>query len=434
MSDRRQFIRQIGAAGGVGLFSTWWNEGVLGLPGWESEFSAASLENLDPDNEADWRWIRQQFSVSSTVINFNNAGVSPQPNRVREMFEALNLQCNSIPPIDIWRRVNLGRERVRNQLANLLSCDPEEVAINRNTTESMAMIINGVNWKKGDEVVLSPYDYPKVVALFKQQEKRHGIVLKFVDHQLPIASEDEIAESYIRLFTSKTRMVNITHMLSFNGQVIPPGKIGKKAREMGINVLIDGAHSVAHFDFKIEDLYCDYFGSSLHKWVYGPFGTGMLYVRKEKIADIWPLHAAESAASNDIRKFEDLGTRSIPAEMAVGYALEFQESISLKAKETRLRYLTDAIWNGIKSLPGVVRLTPEDANYYAGIIAIGLDGYDLLKVRNWLWVQKQILCTVPAHDFFHCLRISPNIFNTMDDVEVFIRELKNALDNPKLKL
>ncbi|MBD0284076.1 MAG: aminotransferase class V-fold PLP-dependent enzyme, partial [Flavisolibacter sp.] len=307
--NRRLFIRNISAFSATAFLSS------LMQPAWSRNLQRVAQEAkyLSADDlmkeEDFWYYIQQAFTVSSAIINFNNGGVSPAPKTVQEAMKRYYDYSNEAPSYYMWRILDQGRETLRNNLARQAGCHAEEVAINRNSSEGLETVIFGLPLKRGDEVVASKQDYPNMVHAWKQREQRDGIKINWVNLDLPSEDEAYLVKQYVGAFTPKTRVVHITHIINWNGQILPVRKIADEARKRGIDVLVDGAHSFAHFDFTIPELNCDYFASSLHKWLYAPIGSGMLYVRKEKIKDIYPLFASDNPLKEDIRKFEHLGTR-----------------------------------------------------------------------------------------------------------------------------
>ena len=250
-----------------------------------------------------------------------------------------------------WTRAVNPCEKIWRRLSG---CDPEEVAINRNSSEGLETVIFGLQLKAGDEVVAAKQDYPNMVNAYKQREMRDGIKMVWINLELPSEDENYLVQQYVKAFTPKTKVVHITHIINWNGQILPVKKIAQEAHKRGIEVIVDGAHSFAHFDFKITDLDCDYFASSLHKWLYAPIGSGMMYVRKDKIKNIYPLFAtSDDPLKDDIRKFENLGTRPFFIEQAIGKALEFHEMIGSERKEKRLHYLKNYWMEKVKDIPKV---------------------------------------------------------------------------------
>ena len=187
----------------------------------------------------------------------------------------------------------------------------------------------------------------------RQRERREGLVLKLVKIPIPPKDLNEIAAAFERGITSRTKLILMSHQVNITGQITPVKAVCDMARAKGIETIVDGAHSFAQFDFKQKDLGCDYFGTSLHKWLYAPKGTGLLYVKRDKIEKLWPLMAAESKQSNDIRKFEEVGTHSAAPRLAIGEAMLFHHGMGGKRKEARLRYLSRYWMNRLKDVPKV---------------------------------------------------------------------------------
>ncbi|MEI9908875.1 MAG: aminotransferase class V-fold PLP-dependent enzyme [Bacteroidota bacterium] len=254
-----------------------------------------------------WYYIQQSFTVSPGLINLNNGGVSPAPKTVQDAMKRYYDYCNEAPSYYMWRILDQGREPLRKDLAKLAGCDAEEIAINRNSSEGLETVIFGLQLKPGDEVVAAKQDYPNMINAYKQRELRDGIKLVWINLELPSEDENYLVQQYVKAFTPKTKVVHLTHIINWNGQILPVKKIAQEAHKRGIEVVVDGAHSFAHFDFKVPDLDADYFAASLHKWLYAPIGSGMLYIKKDKIKNIYPLFATgDNPLKDDIRKFEKL--------------------------------------------------------------------------------------------------------------------------------
>ncbi len=333
MSSRRNFIQQLTAATGAFTFLPFTNKAFAN----EAENRYAQFRAMnDADAVADedfWGWIKEQYTVSPNLLNLNNGGVSPQPKVVQDAHIRFYQYANEGPSYYMWRILDDGREALRGKLAELAGCNAEELAINRNATEGLNTVIFGLNLKAGDEVVLTKQDYPNMINAWRQREKRDGIKLVWLNLELPIENEDAIVQQYVNAFTSRTKIVHVTHLINWTGQILPIRKIADEAHKRGIEVIGDGAHTFAHTDFNIPDLGCDYFATSLHKWLCAPFGSGLLWIKKEKIKNIWALLSNNEPDGTDIRKFESLGTRSFASEMAIGNAVDFHNVIGSKRKE-----------------------------------------------------------------------------------------------------
>jgi len=331
----------------------------------------------------------------------------------------------------MWNILNQGREALRADLALFAGCSPEEIAIDRNTTEALNTIIYGFPFKPGDEVVLTKQDYPNVINTLKLREKRDGIVLKWVNLELPMENEDDIANAYISQFNDKTKLVNITHIINWIGQITPVKKIAKAAHVRGIDVMVDGAHTFALLDFKIPDLDCDYFGTSLHKWMCAPFGSGLLYVKKDKISKIWALSPDSNPLGDKITKFEALGTRSFASEMAIGTSLDFHLAIGSARKEKRLRALKDYWTNKVKGLPGIHIRTSFKPEYACVIGLVSVDGKKPGEVVQYLFDEYKIHTTGIEWENISGVRVTPNVYTNFRDLDKLVLALEKLSENLK---
>jgi len=428
MLNRRNFIQKLGGATGALAFAPFLSSGLIAsLEAAQKRLAVMSPEACAKDEDF-WGLIRQAYSVSPTPMNLNNGGVSPQPRVVQEAFEHYNQMCNQGPSYYMWKILDLGREPLRDDLANMAGCSSEEIAINRNASEALETIIFGLRLKKGDEVVLSKQGYPNMKNAWRQREKREGIVLKWLDFDLPMENDDFIVGQYEKAFSEKTKVVHLTHMISWTGQIMPAKKIVGAARKRGIVSVVDAAHSFAHVDFKISDIDPDYLGVSLHKWLCAPFGTGMLYVKKSNIKNLWPLFAVEDPEKDDIRKFESLGTRSFAAEHAIAQAINFHEYIGAKRKEARLFYLKN-YWaaKAQKEVPGIRFHTSLKPEYSCGICTVSIDGMDVQDVANFLFRSKYKIHTgIIKLKKIRGLRISPHVYTLEKDLDKLVNMMRTC--------
>ncbi len=321
--------------------------------------------------------------------------------------------------------------RYEKKLAELAGCSPDEIAINRNTTEGMDTIIFGLKLKPGDEVVLAKQDYPNVINAWKYREARDQIKLVWVDLQLPSENLDYLVNAYTSKFTSKTKVVNLTHMINWNGQILPVKEIATEAKRKGIYVLIDGAHTFAHLNFKIPDLNCDFFATSLHKWLCAPFGTGMLYIRKELISEISPLFPNDNPSSTDIRKFESLGTRSFPAEMAIADAINFHNLIGSTRKETRLRALKNYWVENLSKFSQIEILTPMSDKFSCGLGIFAVKNKKPEEVADYLFNKHKIYTVAINWENIHGVRVTPHLYINEDDLDRFVSAVKDFINNNK---
>jgi selenocysteine lyase/cysteine desulfurase len=378
----------------------------------------------DLSDEDFWSWVKESYTVSPNIMNLNNGGVSPQPLVVQQTLEKYNRLCNEAPSYYMWNILNQGREALRADLAGFAGCSAEEIAIDRNTTEAMNNIIYGLPLIKGDEVVLTKQDYPNVINTWKLREKRDGIVLRWINLELPSENEDELVNAYVSQFNDKTKVVNITHIINWIGQIIPVQKIARAAHARGIEVLVDGAHTFALLNFKIPDLECDYFATSLHKWMCAPFGSGLLYVKKDKISKIWTLFPDGQPLGEKIIKFESLGTRSFASEMAIGSALDFHLAIGSQRKEKRLRELKDYWTNKVKDLPGIHIKTSFNPKFACVIGLVSVDGKKPGEVVSYLFEQYKIHTTGIEWENISGVRVTPNVYTTFRDLDKLVLALE----------
>jgi len=375
-------------------------------------------------NEEFWYWVQQAYTVSANIINLNNGGVSPQPKVVQDAVERYNRLSNETPSYYMWRTLDQGREPLRMKLADLAGCSAEEIAINRNSSEALETIIFGLRLEKGDEIVGTKYDYPNMINAWKQREQRDGVVMKWLDFELPIENEEAIVNQFVSAFTEQTKVVHITHMINWTGQILPVKRIAQEARKRGIKVLVDAAHTFAQLDYKIPDLECDYLGTSLHKWLCAPFGSGMLYVRKEKIANLYPLFAAPDADSDDIRKFEHLGTRSFAIEQAIGQAINFHQMIGSERKEKRLHYLKNYWMERIADLDIYHSYTSMKPEFGCALALLGTKEKTVQELSRHLFNKYKIHTTTINWEAVNGVRITPNVYTTTKDLDRLVKALR----------
>ncbi|MCB0608447.1 MAG: aminotransferase class V-fold PLP-dependent enzyme [Lewinella sp.] len=427
MSNRRKFITKLaGLTGAVTLSSYFQSLQGQSLLASLDEARNRPLEDLVQD-ETFWYQVKQAYTVSPALLNLNNGGVSPQPLVVQEAVERYNRLSNEAPSYYMWRILDQGREPLRERLADLAGVSPDELAINRNSSEALETVIFGLRLKPGDEVVLTKQDYPNMINAWKQREHRDGIVLKWISFDFPIENEEEIVKKYAEAFTEKTRIAHVTHMINWNGQIMPARAIAREAHKRGIEVLVDAAHTFAHLDYKIPDLECDYWGTSLHKWLCAPFGSGLLYVKKEKIAELYPLFAAGEPESPDIRKFENLGTRSFAIEQGIGQAIDFHLMIGPARKQARLQYLKNYWVEQAVRNPKVKVNTSLDPRYGCAIASLAVEGKTPNEVSDWLFRNHKIHTVAITWENIVGVRVTPNVYTTTNDLDRLVRAIAEMM-------
>ena len=417
MVDRRSFIQRTAALlGGLALHRTP-QAAFPGLP--------ERPELADAGDEEDfWRQVRAAFACSPTLINLNNGGVSPTPRAAMEALDHYNRMCNEAPSYYMWRILDQDREPLRMNLAALAGVDPEELAICRNATEALNTLIFGLPLGRGDEVVVSTHDYPNMANAWQQRALRDGVKLVFADPELPSADEDALVAAYVSRFTARTRLVHITHVINWNGQIMPVRRIADAAHARGIEVLVDAAHSFALLDQRIPELGCDYWGTSLHKFLCAPFGNGLMWIRKEKIPGIWPLLGNDKPQGADIRKFETLGTRSFPVEMATGYAIDLHNLIGGRRKQERIHRLKAYWMEGVKDVPGIYFKTLPDPRYSCAIGVFGLEGRKAGTIADELFTKWKVHTVAIEREgrtgeaaAYNHVRVTPNVYTTFQELD-----------------
>lgn len=428
--DRRKFLLASGGAvGSMSLLAS-----VNKVFAAELESQVNRVEKLSAEaaatDEDFWGWVRESYTVSPNVINFNNGGVSPQPKVVQDAHIRFYQYCNEAPSYYMWRILDQGREGLRLKLADIAGVSADEICINRNATEGLNTVIFGLDLKPGDEVVLSKYDYPNMMNAWKQREKRDGIKLVWIDIPQPTEDDKTIVDLYAKAITSKTKIVHVTHMINWSGNLVPVKAIADMAHAKGCEVIVDAAHSFAQIDFKLSDTGADYLATSLHKWLGAPLGSGLLYIKKEKIKKVWALLSAPNPDGDDIRKFENLGTRNMAAEMAIGAAVDFHNVIGIKRKEARLRYLKNYWLEKVIKLKGAVVCTSLKPQYSCAIGNIGFENWKANDIEAKLYEKQKIHTTSIILEKINGIRVTPNVYTSMYDLDLLVKGLTDISTAP----
>ncbi len=383
-----------------------------------------SLNKLNPEQAASdedlWARMAQAYTVSPNILNLNNGGVSPQPKVVQDAVDRYYRYSNEAPTYYMWQILDKGREPVRRKLAELAGVSPKTIAINRNATEALATVTWGLTMQKGDEIIMTKQDYPNMIQAWKQKELRDGVKIVWLNFTLPNENEEEIVKAFINATTSRTKIWHITHMINWTGQIMPVKRLCEEARKRNIISIVDGAHTFAHMDYKISDFNPDYFGTSLHKWLCAPFGTGMLYVKEENIAGLWPLFPNDKPQSDDIKKFESLGTRSFAPEQAIGQAIDFHHAIGSKRKEERLRYLKDYWCKKLIQNPRVKLTISLNPAYACALGSFSIEGIEPEVISSKLMSEHQIHTVSIKWENISCVRVTPHVYTTTRDLDRFV--------------
>lgn len=376
-----------------------------------------------------WSQVARAFTVDRSMVNLNNGGVSPAPGTVQEAMKRHLDYSNSAPTsIALWQTLEPRREGVRQRMARHWDVDPEEIAFTRNASESLQICQLGMDLEPGDQILTTDQDYPRMLNTFKQRQRREGVVLRQVSLPVPCEDDQLVVERFRRGITPRTRVILICHMINLTGQILPVKQVVAMARQRGIPVIVDGAHALAHFPFRLSELDCDYYGTSLHKWLFAPHGTGLLYVRRDRIKDLWPLMAADAALDADIRKYEEIGTHPAANTLAVAEALTFHQAIGDDRKAARLRHLRDLWAVRLTEYSDRVRLhTSLKPGFACGIATVQIEGIDPGALTGWLRRAHKIVVTPIKHDQFEGIRVSPSVYTTPEEIDRFSAAMEQAI-------
>lgn len=392
-----------------------------------------SVEGAEPQqaaqDEAFWLGVRQAFTIDANQVNLNSGSVSPAPRVVAQAMERYWTITNMSPSLYVDDLLYPEVELVRQRLAAVFGCDPEELALTRNTSESLLSAQFGMKLAPGDEVLLTTQDYPRMIMGWEQRARRDGIVVKKVSYPTPPPSMDVLYERVTSAVTGRTKVIHISHMTYTAGQIFPVKRICDFARARGIWSVVDGGHTFAQFPFTRDDLGCDVYGTSLHKWLTAPVGNGFLYVRREKIRDIWPLYAAPPEQDGDIRKFEQIGTYPISLRNAITDALTFHEAIGWDRRAARFRYLRERWMRGIENAKGVKLLTSYDPAQACALGAFSITGIGAQAMTDYLLTKHRIHVRprfVPGE--WEGVRVTPNVFTTREEVDRLVAAVRIAAE------
>ncbi len=428
MTNRRQFLGSIGlpafaAAAGVPLFPPRLEAG----PRLREVLATVHTDPGDAATDEEfWGEIARAFTVDRSLVNLNNGGVSPAPAYVQDAVKRHLDYSNEAPVYTMWRILEPQREAVRERMARQWDVDPEKIALTRNASEGLQILQFGFDLEPGDEVLTTNQDYPRMLTTFRQRERREGIVLREISIPVPAEDPAEIVRRFESAITPRTRLILMCHVINLTGQILPVREVVAMARRHGIPVIVDGAHALAQFDFTLSELDCDYYAVSLHKWLFAPIGTGLLYVRRDRIPELWPLQAAGPQLDADIRKFEEIGTHPAAGYLAIAEALTFYQTVGPMRKEARLRYLRDSWAEPLLEVPGIVLHTSLDPQFSCAFANVEIEGIEPGALTSWLWSKYRIIVTPIVHPEFSGIRVSASVYTTMEELGRFVDAMELA--------
>jgi selenocysteine lyase/cysteine desulfurase len=420
--NKRSFLKRLGA---VGLFAF---PGALNLDQLLASHGSVPANLLAADEDF-WAGIRGGYRIKPDYINLENGYYCFLPQETLDKFighvRDINYQGSYY-----MRTVQFdNKKKAAARVAELLGCPDDEVILTRNTTESLDLVISGQDWKPGDEAVMAEQDYPAMLDMFKQIEKRHGVKRKVVSVPNDPASDEEIVKLYSEAITPRTKLLMVCHMINLTGHILPVRKICDMAHARGVKVMVDGAHAVAHITYTIPELGCDYYGSSLHKWLSVPLGSGMLWVKKEHIPSLWPLIAEEGKSMDDVNRLNHTGTHPVHTDLTITDAIDFYQKIGPQRKQERLHYLQTYWTSRVRGIPGIVLNSPSDPARHCGIGNVGIKGMKPQDMGDKLLDKYKIYCAPIDGAGVHGCRIVPNVYTTPEDLDVLVGALKDMASN-----
>lgn len=413
--DKRRFIKSLGALS----FSPLISASEL------SDFKPIS-KNLPVINNEDelWKTVRSHYTLKDEYINLESGYYNIIPDPILDHFINHVRHVNIEGSYYMRKALNKNKDRVTSELANLVGSTPDQIAITRNATESLDLVISGFPWKKGDEAIYAKQDYGTMKEMFEQISDRYGVVNKIISVPNHPKNDEEIVSLYESQITSKTKLIMVCHMINITGQILPIKKICEMAHSYGVEVMVDGAHCVGHFDFAIDDFNCDYYGSSLHKWLATPLGAGLLYVNKNKTHRIWPLLANGNTDKSDIKRLNHIGTHPVHTDLAISNSIDYIKWIGMERKENRMRFLQRYWSDQLRNIKNVVVNTPIDMQRSCGIGNVGLTNMSPSKMENILFDKYNIFTVAIDYANVKGCRISPNIFTTTEELDIFVKAVK----------
>ena len=413
--DKRRFIKSLGALSFSPLIFA--NELTDFKP------ISKTLQFINNEDKL-WKTVRSHYTLKEEYINLESGYYNIIPNPILEHFINHVKHVNIEGSFYMRKDLNKNKDRVTNELANLVGSSPDQIAITRNATESLDLVISGFPWKKGDEAIYAKQDYGTMKEMFEQISNRYGVVNKVISVPNHPKNDEEIVSLYESQITSKTKLIMVCHMINITGQILPIKKICEMAHKYGVEVMVDGAHCVGHFDFSIDDFNCDYYGSSLHKWLATPLGAGLLYVNKNKTHKIWPLLANGNTNKSDIKRLNHIGTHPVHTDLAISNSIDYLKWIGMERKEKRMRFLQRYWSDKLRNVKNVIVNTPLDIDRSCGIGNVGLTNISPSKMEDLLFQKYKIFTVAIDYANVKGCRISPNIFTTTKELDIFVEAVK----------
>ena len=403
----------------------------LGIAGFAKSFEQKA--HLSPlalaSDDAFWDEIRKQYLLKPDYINLENGYYNflPQPllDKYIDHIKEVNYQGSYY-----MRTVQFeNKKNITTKLAKVAGCSPDQIIITRNTTESLDMVIGGLDWKAGDEAIMALQDYGAMLDMFDQVKNRYGVVKVMLSVPNHPKNDQEIIDLYKNAITPKTKVILVSHMINITGQILPIKEICTMAHEKGVQVIVDGAHAFAHIKYSIQDLGCDYYAASLHKWLSVPLGAGLLYVQKDNIKKVWPLLADGEKDPNKINRLNHTGTHPVHTDLTISDSIDYYEIMGVEKKEARLRYLQNYWTEKVRNLPRVVLNTPAAAKRSCAIANIGIEGIEPGELAKRLLKEHNVFTVAIDYANVQGCRICPNVYTTTQELDSFVLAIKKLSNN-----
>jgi len=422
--SRRNFIQKAGNAtlglSALAIFNPLYAHDV--------ESASKKVAHLSPKDAAQdedfWYQVQKAYRQSPHFINLESGYYSPEPLEVLESQLDNIKMINEQPSFYMRRRQWDDKKAIKEQLANFAGVSADEIVITRNTTESLDTIILGMDLKPGDEAIMTDQDYGSMLETFEMRARRFGIKNKIISLPLHPKNDNEIVDAYEKAITKKTKVLLVTHLINLTGQILPVRAIAEMAHAKGIEIIVDAAHSFAQLDYKIPELDCDYYGASLHKWLCCPLGTGIMYMKKEKIEKTWPLFGDTSQPVDSIAKFEHIGTHPVSTNLTIAAAIKFHNSIGSKRKEERLRYLKNYWVEQVKDLPKVIINTPFEDERSCALANFAIEGMQPKAVADYLYDKHKIFTVGINRDSIQGVRVTPHLYTTKPELDLLVKAIQ----------
>ena len=375
-------------------------------------------------DEKFWKEIRKQYLLKPDYINLENGYYNFIPQPLLEKFIGHVREVNYQGAYYMRNNAVENKNRVTAKLAALVGCEADQVAITRNTTESLDIVIAGKHWEKGDETIMAEQDYGSIIEMLKHVGDRYGVVNKMVSVPNHPKSDEEIVTLYENAITSKTKLILVSHMINVTGQILPIRKICDMAHAKGVEVCVDGAHAVAHFKFNIPDLNCDYYGASLHKWLSTPLGAGLLFVKKEKMPSIHPLIVGWEKDPYKMLRISHTGTHPSHTDLTIEDSIDYYNMIGAERKESRLRFIQEYWTSKVRTVPRIIINTPVESHRACGIANVGIEGIRPGDLAKRLLDEHRVYTVAIDGANVHGCRITPNVYTTTEELDQFVVALK----------